>query len=864
MQSRCNELEKRPPVAAQTDEGQKIIQDLRDELEKRPSEADVAEAQNRYQALQSRCNELEKRPTESEVVKVQSKCQELETRCTELEKRPSDAQVAEVESKYQEMENRCTELGKRPTESQLAELESKYQEMENRCTELEKRPTESQLTEVQNNLQALQRRCDEVETQSTEAKSGDLPSTQAALVKLQDRCNELEFRPTLAELLDTQSARTELQDRCNELEFRPTLAELLDTQSARTELQDRFDKLEKRSVAAEAKLFTLHGELKTAHDRSRKQKLQPNKGGAELVNMRQNLQKMQGQLNESFEKVSKLEADLVTARSALKDSEIREKEAVDLQSTTDVELLDAQVELTDQQARIKELEAKLQENCTPEANKEMEEKIRKLEEQSQQHSAQESTLAAVRLDMEHLQTRFKELEKENEVTKQANHRLTDSSDTMGANLVARESEVQELHSKIKTQEEQLVQAKKDLKVKKKKATVDESHIRSQDEAMSKLSNRNSALEKRCENLDQVAKDSKKQVLESEAAVSKIKEKYKQDELYVVKLQKETVELRKKVWRFDGERREHNNRTLSYEFLKIQNEEHEALSKKVGAEYKRLEIDHRRVCNSFKTLRILHAKCGTEAPNRPEQSLHAPTNEPHDPSAEETKDLVPRNIEGEKQLDDCESILGDNASQAIDETPLDDQLRCASPGIAQGNFGGGGVSGDAVAGIGDWPDHVPGENGGTAAPGHMGGDNGEAPSSGGNSRSPKTLPTPGTGRLSLQKFQVCLFEAFRPKSSFFVVASRNLRGIKCDRMVQLTLIASIGPILLPNNAKHHCFPPYSRHRLHLILFRLRLLLPLSLRCRLDPRGRYNPGNAAVGAYGWWDWDYMACLAGSNHG
>ena len=674
---------------------------------------------------------------------------------------------------------------KRSTETQLAEARKITQELQNRCNELEKRPTETHATKAQDTIQALQRRCDELETQSMEAKGRVLPSTQAALIELQDRCNELELRPTDAELLGTQSALTTLQDRYNELE--------------------------KRLVEAEAQLFTSHADYKKLNDRFKKQKLQPiNKGGNELNSVRRTLKNEQDLTQKALEKQSALEADLVAARSALKESEAREKAAVDLQSTTDVELLDAQWELSDQQEKIKELEGKqqeqikelekkLQDKSAPESNGELEGKIRKLEEQLQDHSAQEATLSAVRIDLANLQTRFKKLEKEHAGTDQANRQLTNSSKTMQDSLVARDSEVQELHSKNKTQKEQLVKAERDLKANHQKATVDEAHIKSQDEAVSRLNKEVSQLKGRYEKLDRVANDSKKKSSELETKLSLLKKEHTEIEKENASLHTDLHERRLAVVRRKQVREQLEKDFFDlgkdHDRLKQEKADGESLSRKVGDEYKKLEKDHRRVCNSLKTLQVVHAKCLTEAPNRSEQGLHAPTSEPLKPSAEDTKDLVPRSIEGEKQLDDGESF-GDNASQAMDETPLEDQLLCASPNIAQGVFGGGSVSEDAVSQDEDWADHVPRQNGGTATPGPKGGDNpstptacgkaspgpmggdgpsapanggtivsgpkgrenSKAPASGGGNGPLKTPPTSGISRLTPQKLQVCLFEA----------------------------------------------------------------------------------------------------------
>lgn len=845
------ELEMRPT------EAQIVV--LQKELEKRPTEAQAAEAEKIYQELQTRCKELEKMPpVDAETAEGRRIIQDLRNRCDQLEKRPTEIQVAEGQKAFQDLQSQCEELEKR-SESQVTEARSIIQDLRNRCSELEKRPTEIQIAEVQNTLQALQRRCDELETQSTEAK-GDLSSTQAAMIILQDRCNELELRPTDAELLGVQATLTMLQDRCNELELRPTDAELLGTQSALTTLQDRFNELEKRPVEADAQ------------DRSKKQNIQPSEAEGELINLRQTLQTVQGKYSdltkESLEKQSALEADLVAARSALTESEIREQKADALQSATDVELLDAQLELTDQHHQIQKLEKKLQEKSAPETKSEMAGKIKKLEEQLQQHSAQESTLNAVRIDLANLQTRFKKLEKEHEETDQVNRQLKNSSKTLQDDLVARDSEVQELYSKNKTQREQLAKAEKDLKTNQQKATVDESHIKSQDEAMSGLIKEISQLKGRCENLDRVANDSKKQSSESETALSLLKTDHEALQKDKKKFENNWWEtkslLRKKKGECKGLEKEHNDLKEGHDKLKKEKAEGDSLSEKVGAEYKSLQADHRRVCTSLKTLQVVHAKCPTEAPNRTEQSINTPTDdEPSKPSSEDTKDVVPRNIEGEKQLDDGESF-GDNASQAMDETPLDDQLRCASPSIAPGKFGGGSVSEDAVSRNEDWPNHTPEENGGTTAPGPKGGDNPSAtanggttapgpnggdnpsstanggaaapapkggdnrkapasPASGGGNQPLKTPPTPGTGRPTPQKPQVCLFEVFIPRSRFFVVVMRIFAGMKCDRMVKLTLIASTGSILLPNSIKQSCFPPYPHHRLHLILFRLTPLL-----------------------------------------
>ena len=900
LQSRCNELEKRSPVDAQTAEGQQIIQDLRnrcDELEKRPTETQVAEGQRINQELQNRCNELEK-GSETQVAEARGIIQELQNRNNELEKgaetqvaeargiiealqnqyneleKGSETQVAEARRINQDLQNRCDELEKR-SETQGAEARGIIQDLQNRYNELEKRPTDAQTGTTQNTLQALQHRCDEPEPQSTEVKSGDLPSGQAALVKLQERCNELELRPTDAELLGTQSALTILQDRCNELELRPTDGELLGTQTALTTLQTRFNELEKRSVDADAKLLSLHAEVKSYRDRNKKQKSLPNQSTAELHVMRQTLQKTQ--------------ADLVAARSALEKCEAREQEAIKLQSVTDVELLDAQWELTDQQTKIKELESELEGKSTPKANEEMEGKIVKLEKQLQEQSAQGSTLAAVRSDLGNLQTRFEKLEKDHAETDQVNRQLKKSSKTLQDSLVERDSEVQELHSKNKKQSEQLARTETDLRISRQKTYVDESHIKLQDDAMSRQNKEISKLKKRCDDLDRVANDSKKTSSESEAALSLIKKDY-------TTTKKSNGELKEKLWtqkqlairkqvEHENLQKEHNGLKEDHDKLMKEKEDGDSLAKKVGDEYKSLEIDHRRVRNSLKTLQAKHAKCPTEASNGPEKSQHTPTHESSKPSTEDTKELVPRSIDGAKQLDDGESI-GDNASQAMDETPLDDQLRSVLPDGAPGTFGGGSVSEDAVSRNEDWPDHIPGENGvtaspgpmggdrssdpasggigapgskggdgssdpasggigapgskggdgfsdpasgGTGAPGSKGGDNCESPASGGGSRPSETPPTSGTGSLTSQKFQVCVFEEFPRRFRFFVILRYNDEdcGMKCDGIVKLTLVASTGPILLPSFIKHHCFSPHPRHCLHLILFRFRPLLPSSL-------------------------------------
>ena len=721
----------------------------------------------------NRYNELENRPPiDNQTAEGQKFIQDLQNRCAELEKRPSETQVAEGLKMIQDSRTRCDELEneKRSIETQVAEARKIAQELQNRCNELEKRPTETQAAKAQDTIKALQRRCDELETQSIEAKGCALPSTQAALIELQDRCNELELRPTDAELLGTQSALTTLQDRYNELEKRP--------------------------VEAEAQLLTLHADNK----RLRKERLQPiNKGGNEVLSLRRTLRNEQDLKKEALKKQYALEADLVAARSALKESEAREKAAVDLHSTTDVELLDAQWELSDQQEKIKELEKKLQDKSAPEANGELEGKIRKLEEQLQEHSAQEATLSAVRIDLANLQTRFKKLEKEHAGTDQANRQLTKSSKTMQDSLVARDSEVQELHSKNKTQKEQLIKAERDLKANHQKATVDEAHIKSQDEAVSRLNKEVSQLKGRYEKLDRVANDSKKKSSELETKLSLLKKENKEIEKENASLRTDLHERRLAVVKRNQVReqleKDFFDLNEDHDRLKQEKADSESLSRKVGDEYKKLEKDHRRVCNSLKTLQIVHAKCLTEAPNRSEQGLHAPTSQPLKPSAEDTKDLVPRSIEGEKQLDDGESF-GDNASQAMNETPLEDQLRWASPDIAQGVFGGGSVSEAAVSQDEDWADHVPRETGGTATPGPKGGDNpstptacgkaspgamggdgpsapanggtlvpgpkggqnSKAPASGGGNGPPKTPPRSGISRPTPQKLQVCLLEA----------------------------------------------------------------------------------------------------------
>ncbi|KAL8795477.1 MAG: hypothetical protein Q9195_002066 [Heterodermia aff. obscurata] len=647
----------------------------------------------------------------------------------------------------------------------------------------------------------------------------------------------------MTEPVDAQQYTVSLQERCNELEKRPTEAEFLGVQTALTTSQDQLSELKKQIAAAEAKNFTLHAELKTSQDRFRKQKLQPNKAENELAKVRSNLQKVQ--------------ADLEATRSALKDTEAREQEALKEQSSTDCELLDAQSELTTQDAKIKELEGKLQENTDKEEQiskleeqlqlhseqksalssaryqlEKLQTRFKKLQEEHQnteyanrkllkssqttqdnldardsevqelqyslkqlkcRYNEQASTLHTTRRQLEDCQKDFKKLENELTDSKQANVKLKMTSKTTQDNLVARDSEVQELHSQNKTQKEQLAKAEKDLKASQQKATVDESHIKSQDEAMSKLNLEISTLKERCHKLDGDVDTGRKissELREKFNAIGwkKSAAKAQNDQL------RSQLESKDEDWRQVKEALERKEKELksckedNYN-LRKENADCESLSKKVGAEYKRLEIDHRRVCNSLKTLRIVHAKCSTEAPNRSEQSPDIPTNEHLDPSAEETKDLVPRNIDGEKQLDDGESI-DDNASQAMDETPLDDQLRGFLQDLSQGNFGGGTVSEDAVSRNGDWPDHVPGENGGTAAPGSNGGDNrtspasdgtaspgamggdgpsapanggtaasgpengdnGKAPASGGDNLSPKSPFTPGIGRPVLQKFQ----------------------------------------------------------------------------------------------------------------
>ena len=816
--------------------------------------------------MQSRCKELEKRPSDIQVAEAQKINQELQSRCNELEKRPSNTQVAEVQRVIKDLRE---ELKKRPSEIEAAEAQRMNEELQNLCNAFDKWPTESQEAKAQDTLQALQRRCDE---------------------------------------------------------------------------------LEKRPVEAEAKLLTLRAEMKHLQDRVKKEKLQPNKAASEASRLRQNLQTVQGELDdlkkEFTGKQSALEADLVAVRSALKESQLCEAEAVKkyeksyddwVDSQLDVaELKEINKELQDQfqeipamEEKIKMLDEQLQEiPATEEKIKKLEEqlqeipatkeKIKKLEEQLQEHSA-------VRTDLANLQTRFTKLEKEHAETDQANRRLTQTSKTMQDDLAARESDFQELHKTNKIQKEQFAKSEKDLLESQRKVTVNESHIKVQDETISSQKEQISELKGRLQKRDQVAKDCQQKSSESKAALKLLKKEKADLETRIGKVREEVTKKGLSILNLQLENddlsTERDNLKEDHDKLKKEKADGDSTFEKLKDEFDRLKKDHRRVCNSLTKLRGVHAKCPTEAPTRSEKGPHASTSESLKPSAEETKDLVKAegekqlddgeslncseqgldaltsqplkpsaeetedlvNVEGEKQLDDGESFA-DDASQAMNEAPLDSQLHDAWENMSQGMFGGASDSSDAVSrnfayedepsasANGDTASPIPlgGDapsapaNGGAAEPGSTGGDDHEAPASSEGVGAPETIPTPGTGLLTPQKFQVCLSEAFLLRFRFSVVVIKTFAGTKYDRMVELTLIASIVPILLPDVIKHHCSLHHPCNCFHLVLFRLRPSFSRGLRRRLDPCRRYNPGDAPVAAYGWRDWDHLACLVESDHG